>query len=170
MEFSYQKSLEKVRTKQLVFLGFIYIAFFCVEVYLIFGDKEAHSSFQLFSIVRVWLGWILFAITIITLPFFAFQLIRFYKSSGNRNIQVTSKEVIWQTPENIGEQSFNLKINDIAKAIKEESRNIDSFPSYFLETSNGNKISLSPNSGINLDNFCKSLEKLGVNYETQYTK
>jgi energy-coupling factor transporter transmembrane protein EcfT len=170
MEFSYQKSLENARTKHLLFLVFIYVVFFCIEAYLIVAGKEANSSFQLFSIVRVWLGWILFGITIITLPFFAFQLVRFYKSSGSWNIQITGQEVIWQSPENIGEQTFKLKISDIAKAIKEESRNIDSFSSYFLETSNGNKINLSPNSGINLENFCKSLEKLGVTYETQYTK
>lgn len=90
------------------------------------------------------------------------------KVTGAWRIQVTQEEVTWETPHNLhGNQSFRVKPSDIKVIVSEHTSEPhgNSPPQYGIVMVNGDYYRLHQSlSGIDLEGFCKALQKLGVTH------
>ena len=160
MIFVHQRSLKKGRILELS-ANLLFIALFLdMASYLVFIQEKPSG---------ILFGNIIFLVVGLIFPFLTWRLIRFYRGTGVWKVQITQNEVIWQTPDNVGEKSFKVQLSDISKIICEFSRDIDGSDWYYIETKGGEKYHLNPSaSGVNLNKFCNVLESLGVKHEVQY--
>jgi hypothetical protein len=86
--------------------------------------------------------------------------------TGAWRIQVTPEAVTWETPRNLhGNQSFRVKPSDIQVIVSEHTREPhgNSPRQYGIVMVNGDHHRLHQSlSGIDLEEFCNALQKLGV--------
>ncbi|MEI2771288.1 MAG: hypothetical protein V9G98_11320 [Candidatus Competibacter sp.] len=158
MLFAHRRTLRKGRSFALAinFVGFL--LFLGLATYLVFFQEKTSG---------IWFGKAVFVISALTLPVVMWWLIRLFGGTGEWNIQISETELIWQSPNNVGEKSFRVLIANISKIIREPPQhNSETSDWYFIETFSGERYHLNPSaSGINLNKLCNTLEKLGVKYE-----
>ena len=86
------------------------------------------------------------------------------RSGGKWQINIDKNGVRWETPNDNVDKSFNLELSVISRTETRVKRNRKgrSTRKYFLITTSGNEIRLSPNSGINLVSVITELERLEI--------
>jgi hypothetical protein len=100
------------------------------------------------------------------LVFFVGGIIRFIVG-GEWNIEMTDKELVWDTPP-VAEHSFQMKIADMAfieKAVKRKERSDGTTKQkirYYLESIDGARRYLESQSGVDIEQIINCLESLGV--------
>lgn len=133
--------------------------FVCFAIWLIM--VQDNDSAILAGKVILWIS----GLTSIWELWCIFRLIR---SSGDWLIQITPDHVIWQAPSNIGQNSFTLPVNEISKLVTKIHKYSDSSDdeNHYIEVISGEQYYLKTSfSGINLNKFIRSLEKIGIKHE-----
>lgn len=153
--FTYRRTLKKGKVLALVgnFIGFL--LFFGLAINFVYFQEKTSVVF---------FGKIIFIISLATLPFIVWYLLLLSRGSGEWYIQISETELIWHTPDNIGEQSFRVPIANISKIVCRSYNNAEN-SDYYLETLSSEQYLLNSSvSGVNLNKVCNTLEKLGVKY------
>lgn len=157
MVFEHRRSLRKARILELASYLFSMPLFIGFATYLIFILNEPSS---------ILFGKAIFLVIGLVVPFLAWNIIRLSRATGEWNIQVTPREVVWQTPDHLGEKSFRIPIHEISAIVHESSGSNENDNDYYIESTSGTTYPLNlALCGVHIGKFCRALEKMGVNHE-----
>ena len=158
MKFHYYKSAKRRGIEGMLIISIFVLLLAGASFYMVFITQEP----KFLQFLDHFVVWVLVGVIFI-LYWVSYRL---YRSTDSWEIIITDTEVIWETPTAPGEESFQVKISEIAKSVCKESAFSDSNNSYYLRLSNGEEVFLNHTlSGLNINKFINVLEKSGIKYE-----
>lgn len=162
MNFEYRRTVGRARLAVSTAYVLMVPVFVGLAAYLVFMRREPSA---------VLFGEALAALLVLILPFLAWNLTRLARGAGEWNIRVTPSEIVWQVPQNIGQEGFRLPMREVRKIVHEWSSGNEDDGSYFIETVSKQTYALNlAFSGLPIRRFCRALEKAGVTYESRVRK
>ena len=153
MSFSYTGSAEAMASQTLPWGIALIVAGLGFIIYRIRRDKS--YVYMLAGIAFALAGsWI------------SYQAVLLKRHPGDWNIRVDEHRIVWESPHDAVDPSFELELADIDHILVERWIDASELRARYTIVTGGGSIALRPISGVNLDEFTRALVSVGVAMQT----